>query len=347
MAALNIKDEQATRQQLPLEKVLLVYPAPSDGTAAILATANAQGVVWILTQHTREIGKKVIKEIIVLRPITSVYFSCVFVLADHPSVGGNPPMHGADSPKRHKKRSAAEPESGRHDSGIEEGGELSLTLFEESNKLDERDTGPPTTEPEMLDKETCNEVVDKGEAVAYFTETPERRAEQSSWTSTDAFHQFGWVQQHRHNTVDPLITASSELRVLFKRNNIPREQGSLIEWKHEHEVERLDKQGSFYTPTFGYFNNYFYPSAIVALDQYSPTATGRLQANDVMPLKHWSDVAFLSYKLFYQQQAIAESGEVDTAKLDACLKSLKLIVKKSKSSITQPLPFKKEYLPAP
>lgn len=121
-------------------------------------------------------------------------------------------------------------------------------------------------------------------------------------------HSHGWVctynRSYQPNPQDaPFMTMYNDLGLICQHKN-----NRLITWEQQRKVRVCER---VYHPTYGVYRCILNPRAIIVLTVESPDFKGYVVGiadDEVIPLKHWSDVIFLQWRRYCEERRVPVPG---------------------------------------
>ncbi|KAK3711897.1 hypothetical protein LTR37_009415 [Vermiconidia calcicola] len=287
------------------------YLTDEDEAKALLATPNAQGVVWFLAQHKNELGRMHVWGVTIFGNTKTNYAGQRSLhLAFHIE-----PVEDEDTEDGEDEDSA---DGEDEDSGDGED--------EDSGDGEDEDSGDGDEDGESADLAKriidynnddvqlgggildYEEAIEVGEYLTALIDAPPSCVHQSPWTDFAALDAYGWSLKHprRVNVAelyDPaIVNMYSELEL-----STALEDNLVINWVHSKVSPPYGKSRPNtndqrrYPISQGRYQNHYNPGAILAKFNFSPEYKGKSQippvrGEDLIPLRQWSDVTFLQWQ---------------------------------------------------
>ncbi|KAK3702099.1 hypothetical protein LTR37_015074 [Vermiconidia calcicola] len=154
---------------------------------------------------------------------------------------------------------------------------------------------------------TYNEAVEVGDyLIQIMTAPPSCRILQSRWTDYEMPEAYGW-SLHNDEMVDVGPEEDESFSQMYNDLQLSLEPKDDVkyEWVHDQESSPPGPQRR-YPPTGGSYENILNPSAILAMVNFGPEYSGKnleppevpVTGADLIPLRQWSDVVFLQWQEF-------------------------------------------------
>ncbi|GAB1735597.1 hypothetical protein NU219Hw_g4173t1 [Hortaea werneckii] len=235
-----------------------------------------------------------------------------------------------DAPYSEDKKSEYEELSERQNWLTSEQSNLEVP-FEETQLLQTLDTSKPDLnrrfDPQdglrdMNDEQIpWDQAVKTGNNLIALINGPVDCVKPSHWTNIDDLAANGWTQE-----VNREIELKEPFKSIWSELGVPLTDVKRIEWKHTKSSAPIGPGGMIYRPTGARYQNIYSKEMIIADYNFGPDNMGGrksppMVASEIVPLKQWSDVAFLQYQDYCKQR------EPITSTFEACLRGLRGVMR--------------------
>lgn len=150
---------------------------------------------------------------------------------------------------------------------------------------------------------TYAEAVEVGAYLVAILNAPASCVPQSPWTQYSDLTKYGWTLS-RSREISPTNLGQS-FTALYNDLDFSQTKADNVQygWIHKRDSQPIGASGKVYKPTYGSYRNIFNPKVILAPFNFGPDYMGRAETppvtgTDVVPLKQWSDVVFLQWQDF-------------------------------------------------